>query len=512
MEQSRGAGPALFDPENNPDGVEHAVIDTRDSNTNLNVTVLTLDDMQVYGPPAFDGSAFDTISAGLGQAGDSANQYVGELDMELVRTNGGDIGTIENSTFQGGSIEVYCGPWLIAHNTVLGSTAQTYSPAAFSLYTPHDVTLEDNQVTQSDPAGREFRLVNLAASGYDNVIEGNTFGGGAGSIDNEVTFTSNTGQYYGINDPEVILAESSYGVLFEGRPGALSADGRLLVLPDVRASAYAGSTGPGLVVSILEVDGQGGTADSSLVGEWFRTGQQVSLGPDNTIELLMQDPLPAFPQGGYYVIEVTGGFVDNSFLNNQIDLAGKASTGLDLNGADYGSLIKGNTFLGGSSGNPVFTDTAISITAEINSAPSGTGAFPLPAGWTALPNLGTVVEDNTIRDFLGGILIGVLHDVNYWEAVVETDSESGRVFLTASVTSNVFQYDSAFLSAWSAAYASFGNNPAQASTPPPVTIGSAWSPQAPGPTAGRDFPGPSATPSPSTAPIRRSSSIPRKTS
>ena len=43
-------------------------------------------------------------------------------------------------------------------------------------------------------------------------------------------------------------------------------------------------------------------------------GQQVSLGPDNTIELFMQDPLPAFPQGGYYVIEVTGGFVDNSFL------------------------------------------------------------------------------------------------------------------------------------------------------------------------------------------------------
>ena len=147
----------------------------------------------------------------------------------------------------------------------------------------------------------------------------------------------------------------------------------------------------------------------------------------------MQDPLPAFPQGGYYVIEVTGGFVNNSFINNQIDLAGKASTGMDLNGEDYGSRIKGNTFLGGSSGNTVFTDTAISLTAEIGSAPSGTGAFPLPAGWTALPNLGTVVEDNTIRDFLGGIMVGVQHDVNYWQAEVETDSETGRVFLTASV-------------------------------------------------------------------------------
>ncbi len=76
-----------------------------------------------------------------------------------------------------------------AETTVLGSMAQTYSPAAFALYSPHDVTIEGNQVTQSDPAGREFRLVNLAVSGYDNVIEGNTFGGGAGAIGNEVTYT-----------------------------------------------------------------------------------------------------------------------------------------------------------------------------------------------------------------------------------------------------------------------------------------------------------------------------------
>ena len=52
-----------------------------------------------------------------------------------------------------------------------------------------------------------------------------------------MTYSVNAGQFEGINDPEVILAESSYGVLFEGRPGAISADGRLLVLPDLRTSA-----------------------------------------------------------------------------------------------------------------------------------------------------------------------------------------------------------------------------------------------------------------------------------
>ena len=39
-------------------------------------------------------------------------------------------------------------------------------------------------------------------------------------------------------------------------------------------------------------------------GQWFRVAQQVSLA-GKTIELLMQDPLPPMPPGGYYVVEVT---------------------------------------------------------------------------------------------------------------------------------------------------------------------------------------------------------------
>ena len=85
-------------------------------------------------------------------------------------------------------------------------------------------------------------------------------------------------------------------------------------MPDLRAWASAGSTGPGLVVSILAGVGPGGAAESSLAGQWFRVAQQVSLSSDNTIELLMEDPLPALPPGGYYVVEVTGGFVNNSLM------------------------------------------------------------------------------------------------------------------------------------------------------------------------------------------------------
>ena len=89
-------------------------------------------------------------------------------------------------------------------------------------------------------------------------------------------------------------------------------------------------------------------------------GQQVSLSSDNTIELLMEDPLPPMPQGGYYVVEVTGGFVNNTINNNQINLAGKSSIGVVLNGADFGSRITNNQFVGSAAASPVFTQTAIS--------------------------------------------------------------------------------------------------------------------------------------------------------
>ena len=65
------------------------------------------------------------------------------------------------------------------------------------LHSPHDVFVEGNQVSQSDPAGREFRLVVLANSGFDNTIEDNSFGGGAGQIGNEMSYSSADGAILG---------------------------------------------------------------------------------------------------------------------------------------------------------------------------------------------------------------------------------------------------------------------------------------------------------------------------
>ena len=52
--QSVGIVSALYDPENNPYGIQHAVIDTVDSNINYSKTLLTIDNVVVTGPPAFD--------------------------------------------------------------------------------------------------------------------------------------------------------------------------------------------------------------------------------------------------------------------------------------------------------------------------------------------------------------------------------------------------------------------------------------------------------------------------
>ena len=143
--------PALFDPENNPGGISHAVIDSRDSNTNANDTILTLNGMTISGPPAFDASSYSSLQTQLAASGDTTHQYVGEQDLELIRTNDQDSGTISNSTFQGGTITVFGGPWNITGNTVRGSTADTYSPSAFSLHSPHDVVLDDNAVSSPSP-------------------------------------------------------------------------------------------------------------------------------------------------------------------------------------------------------------------------------------------------------------------------------------------------------------------------------------------------------------------------
>ena len=169
-----------WDPENTG-GINHAVIDTGDQNTPQSTQWLTLQNMSVFGPPAYDASSFQNLQ---NQASASGMVYVGEPAMSLVQTDPGgggfgDYGSISNCTFQGGPINLAGGPWTITGNTVLGAVTDTYSTAAFGLSAVHDSMIQGNQVTQSATNGTEFRLLNFAGAGYNNTVEDNTFGGGA---------------------------------------------------------------------------------------------------------------------------------------------------------------------------------------------------------------------------------------------------------------------------------------------------------------------------------------------
>ena len=204
----------------------------------------------------------------------------------------------------------------------------------------------------------------------------------------------------------------------------------------------------------------------------------------------MEDPLPPMPQGGYYVVEVTGGFVNNSIVDNTLDLTGKSSTGIVLErrglwDADRRQpLHRRNDLRAPSTPGPRSRSGR-----AIGSAASRERSVSAARGLDRAADLGAVIEDNTIHDSLGGILIGVQHAVNYW-AGAGRHSLGDRPRLRDGVGHRQhvrvrFELSSA---RGRPRMPPIGNNPAETSTPPTVTIGSGWSAEAPGPYGSPRFP------------------------
>ena len=457
-----------FDPENETGGVSHAVINLEDPGQSRQV--LTLSGMTIDGPPAFDPPRSNP---------DTFHVYVGEPAPNLVRTGLHDSGSITNSTFQGGVVEFFNGPWQVTGNTHLGAFDRTFTASAFAAHSPHDLTFQFNNVSQSDPQGSIFRLINLAYSGFNGVISHNTFGGGGGQVGNEASYYAGANPYYyGLNDPEVMLTETN-GIFFEGKPGARSRDGRILVLPMVSSTTASRAfiditTGPGMVVSILSAQNRDGSPNP-LAGRWFRIAQQISSSP---VTFLMQDPLPA----GDYAISVVPGFVDESFNNNEIDIYTKSSTALKLAGANFGTQVQGNYFTGGGKYLYPYTGASVELSAyETN--PDNSSAFPIPNQWTHNPSYDVTIQGNTIINSVGGVILDVYHDGTQ-------KSETGRRYLTATVANNTFEWTQDFLNSWDTEFHQIlngSNNPANvyydssgnvyddSSMPPTVTVGAGFS-------------------------------------
>ncbi len=467
-----------YDPENEQNG-PHAVLNLADPNASP--VYLELSGMSITSPPSRDPEPTGTINYG--------DVYIGEPATQLVLTTSAEGwtqagGSITNCTFQGGTVALTFGPWNVTCNTDLGAPANTYSLGAFSVHSPHDVTFANNQVSQSNSAGYEARLINFRGSTYNDIVNNNTFSGGFPG--NQCTYNTgnNPGYSYGgfLSAPEIILVEN-YGEIYEGSVGAISDDGWLLVLPTPSSSVNSRDPilpgeGTGSIVSIMNTTNSNGSANT-LAGEWFPIAQQVSVSPP---EFLMQSPLPA----GSYTISIASASVGDQYTYNTINTGSNPCTAIQLPGNQFGTQVLHNTIIQG--GGYVYPWYAIAILLEViytdvaAAAPTPTYPYPLETTWTRVPDLGVTIAYNTIENSPGGIEIDVDHGP-------QINASTGRLYLKAIVDDNTIEWTQAWLNSWGApdngASETFyglvdtngnpANSPADNSRPPTITVGDGFS-------------------------------------
>ncbi len=422
-----GASNIWYDPET-VDETQYAVIGLR-LGSNLPFT-LDLTGMSITGPPALDPTPPSPPTQPT-----SSYRYAGENGTQLLSAGAGGSGSITGCTFQGGTVAVNGGPWEILDNTDLGALANTFSPGAFAASGPHDLVFEGNHVSQYDPSGTEFRLINFGSgSGYNDIIFNNTFVGGSVGNEDQYIPTDNP-PYQGINYPEPIIFEGD-NTWYEGDVGSVSGDGYILTIPKPSASIYSRGfmnteTGPGMLVSIVNTLNPDGSPDSH-VGQWFPIAQLIS---DDPPTFLMDSPLPA----GSFVISIGSGFRYERILDNTLNLAGTASQGIHLTGDDFDLQIEHNTIIGGTYFSPHMNTGIIVEAYYANPDPNSQGTFGIPYAWTHTVAFGITIEYNTIVNSPGGIIVDSS----------TADTSIDRNYLQATVEFNTFEWTQDWLNWWS---------------------------------------------------------------
>ncbi len=324
----------------------------------------------------------------------------------LIRVTSATNGLIANNTLKGGTTEFLHGPWRIIGNNYQGTVPGTWAWDAFAGHFTHDLVLQDNTVQPVGPSGRTWRFLVLTGTGDNDLVAGNTVVG-IGPKDTDTT---------SVNAAEIVLNES-YSLHFEGKPLAISPDGRIVQIPTPQGDP----AGTGDVVAIL---------NGPNAGQWRRIAQAI--GPNT---YLLDQPLPQ----GSYDISIASGFVNESYRGNTIDARGSSvAVNIDLLGNSFGTQIVGNHLLGGGE--------ALRVVAYPTEHPS-------IWGWSHTPILGAVISGNTIEDALKGVTI----DVQHGSAV---KSNENRVYLSASLTNNTIRWTNAFVSTRS-----------PSSAPPGITVG-----------------------------------------
>jgi hypothetical protein len=199
-----------------------------------------------------------------------------------------------------------------------------------------------------------------------------------------------------MNMPELVLTEA-YGLHFEGVPGAISADGRVVQVREPQGD-------PARTGAILA------QLDGPRAGSWHRVAQTI-----DARTYLVDPPLTLEPGQPLPAISVATGFVAQAYRSNTVEARGAArATGFVLVGNHYGLAVTGNTVTGPGEG---FRITAFA------------SEKPVQWGWSHNPALSLLIQGNTVEDCGLGFRIAVDHAGNI-------KSGKGRVYLTASLRDN----------------------------------------------------------------------------
>jgi hypothetical protein len=311
----------------------------------------------------------------------------------LMRLRGATCGKVTKNTLRGGLIHLFDGPWEVQGNLYRGTQAGTFTGAVFVVHHPHDVAIQNNRARPEEQSGKTWRFVTFVHRGQHDRVEDNVIEGLGPRDDDKIPDA---------NAPEIILTES-YSLWFEGRPAAVSADGRLLKID--RVSLAPARTGD--VVSILSGKG---------AGEWRRIAQRI----EPTL-FLLETPLPK----GADAVSISPGFVAESFARNTIDARrGSKAAGLVLAGNHFGSRVTNNRILG--------AGDSMQVMAYASETPN-------IWGWSHAPLLGVSIEGNTLEDSERGATIGTLHSAY-------CKSNKGRTYMTLLLKGNTVIWSDGFLS------------------------------------------------------------------
>jgi len=310
-----------------------------------------------------------------------------EEAVHLIRVIAASSGRIEKNILKGGAIVFGGGPWKILGNIHKGTLPKTFCYEAFSARFTHDLTMVGNKATVEGPSGKTWRFLVIAHHGTHDLVKDNVVNGGVGPREDDPRQHSNT--------PETILTEG-YRLHFEGKPLAISTDGRVVVIPPPQGDD--GGTGDALAI-----------LSGPQAGQWRSIVQLI--GPRT---YLLDEPIARETDA----VSIAGGFVRETFEGNTIDCRGSGiAADFVLAGNHFGTRVIANHFLGGGE------------SIRLMAAPT---EQPVHWGWSHAPFLGVVFEGNTMEDAPGGS-IGVEHS-RYIQG------SKGRVYMSLTLKDNTFRW------------------------------------------------------------------------